>query len=217
MAKTETTETTAASYTIQEAALRMGKTVRTVQRLLATGQLSKAPDGRIPAELVDEMADAAADEVDMGAVLRELRLSLANSNAHVLAMSKQLLETVQGSNSALAAENARLAEQNTEFQGIHLQSLGIIGEVLMKQEERRAIAAEAEQNAALRARGFEMLVQWAPKLAEQLDGSAKIRKVVEDLTDEEAGILEMAAGQVQNRDAAKFLQDLLKARKGGAA
>lgn len=209
-----TEETRQESYTVQEAALRLGKTVRTVQRMLAAGQLGKSADGRISAEQVEDLLEVSTDEVTQAQVLRELRLSVANSNQHALACGKQMLETVQGSLDALRAENARLAAQNQEFQEIHLQTIGIVGDVLMRQEERKAIAAEAEQSAALRARGFDMLVQWAPKLAEQLSTQGKVRKAVQSLTDEEAAMIELGLEQLGERGDA--LKDLLRMRKDGA-
>lgn len=175
------------TLTIEEAASKLGKNKRTIQRYIKEGLLTKLPTGELDSSEVESLSDTVPS--DSGHALSELRKSLAATQAHVNGSIRLLLESQAQTLAALANENTRLAEQNAVYQEKHVSLLNDFGEILLKKDERTAILAGEEHRMSMRTHAFALFAQFVPELMSQVRDGSKIKQALSSLSNDEMSML----------------------------
>lgn len=175
------------TLTIDEAATKLGKTKRSIQRYIKEGLLSKLPNGELDPDEVEALSDSVPN--DSGHAISELRKTLAATQAHVNGSIKLLLESQAQTLAALAAENTRLAGQNATYQEEHVKLLNEFGEILLRKDERTAVLAGEEHKMTMRTHAFGLFAQFVPELMSQIRDGSKIKRALSTLSEDEMGML----------------------------
>lgn len=182
--------------TRHQAAVRLGKHVRSIDRMVQAGELHpimyKGVKRFDPEEL--ESCNSEGDEAHLEVqqtlqavndTLRTLQDFVHRLLTSVTAPAEKMLERFQ-------SENDRLREYSGKLEARQLQAVETYEKLLSEQHARDIAARESEASAKLRAKAADLFFDLAPDIATQALGASKLSKLVTTLSDDQIEMLSQA-------------------------
>jgi hypothetical protein len=179
--------------TRHQAATRLGVHVRTIDRMVASGELHPVFVQGVkrfePGEL--ESCNSEAD-ADTAPILQTLNDSLRIAQDH----AKSLLGSVTAPSKALLemymSECQRLRERCSQLEDKHLQQVQAYERLLSEANERELAAATQRAAAARADQATKLFFDMAPELLNQILAGSKVSRLVSGLTNDQMAVLRQA-------------------------
>lgn len=179
--------------TRHRAANKIGVSVRTLDRMVTQGELHpEYIEGvrRFSPKDLDSVDNAAGSEAELKEIIETINDSLKIAQNHAKDAIALVLPNAQKIIDALSADNNILRGRNAELLDKHAEIVGAYEKILSEANEREIKRAKALAVDKRLDQGWDMVMQQAPQLFDQILRSGKAKRLIKSLDSDQLETLQ---------------------------
>lgn len=181
---------------VTQAAKFLGCDRQTVRRMVQRGELKKQSDGTFLEEDLEDLKEVVGEERDSEATALIIA-QLKEGHSQALDHSERMLNLIEKPLASIlgALQNTidKMNEREAAREESHIEMLELLGDILMKKQEREISEKQALEKSRMLMRAGEVGLSQIPRLFEQFAGKNILKEFVSALSAEEkAGLWELA-------------------------
>ena len=179
-----------------QAARICGVHTRTIGRWVEAGELVQLPDGTFLRDEVEDIADSRGAMAGNGTSATHIpgdvmQQGMTESQRHVENLLRLVERPIHQALDMLRSDNQLLSERIRAQEEVMLKSQELIGDVLLRNEERQAIRDESLAKRQAMGEAMKMVRTWGPHMMKQAMGKNPLTEFVGSMNSEERSQLGM--------------------------